>query len=1225
MALIKSHSNYVLKKKHQDIADGTIYERDITTIGGLNQFSAGQVPIYKSGNFVITVRNDGTASNQYNTSKWEENDSGTTWTLQTVSGLTSKFEDDNDLKIVLKQDYYDFRDFAYYGSLTEMFRASVSDIVARFPGELYGTSDNPIYYTETYVEDGESYTNSKRLGGDDLDLHEVSNPFGINIHSIKLPKDADALKYFAEGGFNNYEIIDANGEVTPITEWEVENTYSEKNEGEGYTRYAVNYNSSSDLTTIETSYDENYYPCKGDEAATILINGSIEIDAYIGDEGVIYYLSNSMSGLHIRPKEPFISEFYNGCDNFQKLLMNRKTTPKYKATFSVIKENEFGYYRELEDFIFPTTYGDYNIDATDYGFNTYTNRMVEIGEYYDENFTDNIWRSLTHEAIKNFDWTYTREYQDGDEEEYVLGGQKMQKALRVFAREFDELISYIDNIKNTNRVTYNERSNIPDYFLTDIVENEGWNVKLIYPFTLTEYYYDNNKNKISIPYTSFTEFGQTTNTENGKLIIREFSQDATQEVYPYSKKHIKDGTENGYFIGCRSCYINDDKIEKITSGDVYSKYSGKYTIIKASANTMFDSCALGGKGVLKDRIKSFTDERSYTFNEVNSEFLRRLKINSKAIWRHKGTVEGIDMILGMFGLRNKKFADKCSKDEFKNNYDYEIIEYSSLTPYIHDPWDAVHQMYRIDWINSTKTINYDNRFVSNYNVYGANENANTYEGIPVAYRDIDDSYIQYGNEFSEQDYTNNSADTSVYRSIENGNKPVNERRLYPYFNKNEQYDGNPYFQMDGGWLSKIIEENYRKKYNFQYDVNNNMVVSNYFYKGGTDESGYTFDNDFIYKETVRNIRRTDSLTTLLEIPTSELWNGVVVYVTAPESNVAIIDGNVFKVLDEYKGDNNVCKYISLIKNNGYIRVGNKFFDESITVYNSEYSENQISLDEKSDGFEVKAYIKNDGSFVCSDVIGGTYSIDDFNYISGTNENETNYYVLDDVNYSNRLANYDENVWTSGWRRLKENDKEYLKLNTIENYYKGNNPHNGNMVYDNGHEYFTYFKRLFKYPIDNDLFDDRCYADYYKSVDDEIFNYGFSGLIEDDENIKQYDDFLIGGDSKIHYFGNYRNKGNADSTMIYGDDYTFADNDLMIGGSPYTESERIESCDSITNQIVNNKRFTIKFYLHQFGDRNAWFKQQEEIKYLDDIVMNYLTQMIPSTTILNIIYSAKYRP
>ena len=38
---IKSHSNYVLKKKHQEVNNGDIYERDITTIGGLNQFAPG--------------------------------------------------------------------------------------------------------------------------------------------------------------------------------------------------------------------------------------------------------------------------------------------------------------------------------------------------------------------------------------------------------------------------------------------------------------------------------------------------------------------------------------------------------------------------------------------------------------------------------------------------------------------------------------------------------------------------------------------------------------------------------------------------------------------------------------------------------------------------------------------------------------------------------------------------------------------------------------------------------------------------------------------------------------------------------------------------------------------------------------------------------------------------------------------------------------------------------
>ena len=55
MPYIKTHSNYVLKKDHQTVADGTIWERDITTIGGVNQFSPGQIPIYRSNNFIITV------------------------------------------------------------------------------------------------------------------------------------------------------------------------------------------------------------------------------------------------------------------------------------------------------------------------------------------------------------------------------------------------------------------------------------------------------------------------------------------------------------------------------------------------------------------------------------------------------------------------------------------------------------------------------------------------------------------------------------------------------------------------------------------------------------------------------------------------------------------------------------------------------------------------------------------------------------------------------------------------------------------------------------------------------------------------------------------------------------------------------------------------------------------------------------------------------------------
>ena len=254
----------------------------------------------------------------------------------------------------------------------------------------------------------------------------------------------------------------------------------------------------------------------------------------------------------------------------------------------------------MEEFIFPTSYGGYNIDATSFGFNDYTSRLAEIGAYYDEYFTDNLYRSMTHEAIKNFDWTYTREFTYGDEEEFVHGGEKMQKALRVFAREFDEILSYINNIKNNDRVTYDERSNIPNYFLIDEVENDGWDVCLIYPYDLKEfevdeygnYKKDEDGNKIVIS-NKYNNKGFQLSGDTNTNFIRQFTQNAKTEVTPY-KKELLDYPE-GYFITCCS-----------GSGNVQTcQYSGSpYYFVSAEGigNTYVDPCSKGTSSV-KNRIK----------------------------------------------------------------------------------------------------------------------------------------------------------------------------------------------------------------------------------------------------------------------------------------------------------------------------------------------------------------------------------------------------------------------------------------------------------------------------------------------------------------------------------------------------------------------------------------------------------------------------------------------
>ena len=1158
---IKSHSNYVLKSKHQSITDGTIWERDITTIGGLNTFTPHQTPTYRSNNFIITVRDDGGVSKQHNTKKWVDNGNNSeVWTVKSISSTTTSTDFEDDTEIVLKQDYYDFSDFAYYGSLSELFRASITDAISRFPGELYHTDKN-VYYTSGETIDGEWIEGKDYLGGSSAYTYIV-NPFGINMYAASKPSDANPLKYFAENGFSNYDIYEDETKKGTITGWTSTYYYSmpysaKTNDGrEQYTKWTgTTINGSNPQITSADTQTTKYYPCKGDKVADITLSvstGDYKVSAWLGDDDMVYYLSSGSTNdkLHIRPTEAIQKQFYKECDNFQKLILNKDTSPKYKAIFSVIHENQFGYYRELEEFIFPTSEGGYNIDASSYGFNEYTTRLSQIGEFYDEYFTDNLYRSMTHEAIKNFDWTYTREFNEGDEEEYVIGGEKMQKALRVFAREFDEVLAYINSIKSSSRISYDERSNIPDYFLTDIVEDDGWNVVLPIPYDLNEYYIgdDGKKKDIIEPYVeSGNCVGQVFNLievgDKNYPIIRNFSQCPISAVTPYTSGAITDGTKNGYFVQC--CNATTDVI----SLPYYS--NNKYYVVKASNNqfTKYDTCA----DVIRNRIKSYTDEKKYTYQDASNEFLRRLKINSRHILRHKGTIDGIEMMLGMFGLKSKRYNDSMSGDTSGNTfptwsssgYDYEVTEYVAKSNTITDEWDSVHQMHKIDWFNSTKTITYDYRSMSNYNRDSIHVDYYPYQGLMVSY-DGDEA---------------NSGGT---------------RTLYPSFNKGEQYDGNPYFQMNGGWLSKkVITSINPSGYNFQFDVDNNIV------------SG---DSD-VYKETVRNIRRFNTLQDMLSVPSNELYNGQVVYVSNVDKNTAVLDGKVYELQSDRDG-----YYIELVKENGIVKAGDDlFFDEYVTVYNRDKQEQSYFIDDMPNGHIIKAYIdfpselhlqKCSGeSFVCYDEIQGvsTFKL----MCRETNDVYSNYFVINDISNSNKLSKDNTSGDSSGWIRLTnadecgENKVSVGKINTIINDNKGNNPHNGNMIYDNGEEYHNYYRQLFKYAYENDLFDERCYENFEESASSAYSASVFSA---------------------------------ASFTIKSGFNDDLIDRKIVSGlTSADTKS-------TITNQTLNTKLIQIRFKLHY--ENPFSHDGQCELKYLDDIVMNYLTQMIPSTAILQIKYDKK---
>ena len=559
---VKSYSNYVLKTKHQETNDGIIYERDITTIGGRDHFAAGQIPIYKSGNFVITVNNENSTYKKTVLQNWEGNESGDIWTLDILKNYEKDEKSSYDEKIVIKKDYYDLRDFAYYGSCSELIRGSINNIIDEYPGELFipiiytwqvKEGNNVLYvaYSEeaadSYIDGNTALTkvrieNSMSVtwsdyetwdsADDDSDenkngytslpvsreftlpsgvgsvtLFAIDNPFKIDIHSSKLLDKTKPLKYFAEDGYQNYVVY------TQVSgEWDYDNPV------------AVSW-------TPLSKYGSKTKYCPGDYMGTVVING-VTIYVFMGDnDEVKYFVGSSNNKIRIRPNDKVINKFYDELSIFEKILVNRDTN--FKATFEIIREDDYGYFIDTQIFTFPTTYGGYNLGSKDAIFSEYVERLAEIGAYYDENFSDNMWRSMTHEAIKNFDWTYTRHFTPGDEIEYVEGGEKIKKIIRLYGREFDEIKSYVDSIKENYNVTYDNINNLPDYFFTDKLEDDGWDVRLVNPLKLTEYV---NGSVVNIPKSS-KKNAELTNTYNGGHLKRVFS-DYQGTVKPYTRDNI---------------------------------------------------------------------------------------------------------------------------------------------------------------------------------------------------------------------------------------------------------------------------------------------------------------------------------------------------------------------------------------------------------------------------------------------------------------------------------------------------------------------------------------------------------------------------------------------------------------------------------------------------------------------------------------------------------------
>lgn len=1224
--LVKSVSKFVIKEKHQTTNKGDVYEQDIFTIDGRTLYDKNKKTVYKSGNFIITASNEQVAPMPPSDIVWETppNSDCVEWTWEDVEDVNE--EDDTSVSLELKPDIFDLRTFAYYGSCSELIRASLNHIISTFPGEVYASSEKLVYLDKS--GDTEQYS---ELGKDDF-IYVVDNPFGLNLHEKDVESyfiDKDPLKYLLPDDFymTAYSLIypDSDEEHT-ITEMIYEyylyvgekETHKNIKQGGLLTRE----NKVGDKT-FEEYLEElekeglEIVDCVPpySQMGILTINDDIEVHVWKLKGADYAYLTNE-TGWHIRPKKEYYTEFRKNLSLFEKVLLSEETLPKYSPYFEILTETDYGFSSQMQRFQFPIDpYGKYNLDVNSMAYTTYSSSLSTIGESYDEIFCDNLYRSMTHEAITNFDWSFQKERNETIESQNREGGTVMQKILRLIAREFDDIKLYIEGIKDSNKLTYSGNGNLPDYLLTDYVENEGWDYNHIIPFVKKELY-------------------KLTKEEGIKYSWLEKRKD---KLVDNEGKEVKD-------VGEIITDINTNK-------PIYSfpKFTESLTPYNFTPTT--DECS--DKIDFIEKVRTHTNSVEYTPEDINNHFAKLLALNSKAIWRRKGTIEAIESLLGLFGLKSKDWVESLNEERanfnpikscgngeeadantcpnrekystISNDYDYEVIEYSykdikgvfdeNETKYNSDDYLGTLKERKL-WldVNEKKYIGYEEDTIL--------ETPHTnWRGLLL----------------KEKTYYKRDSDRNIQKDGD-GNPIVDHYTLYPWFDKNAENDGNPYYQMYGGWMKRT----------------NSLgeLTQSYNTENGANKTNITDDLVTIpyYTESIAKVRGVETLKELMSLSKSILNDGDICYVSDLSRNFIIIDGipyELSKYKTKQKNEKNEWVY-SWVKNWYYLDVtvknksivlGTKIYRDSLHTIEPVLEDgkpkfkdleetipviaNKIKpLKQYSDGAIVKILINNTIKFIPSDSygtitnntifitpekLGFTFTEEEELCCKSVKCSEgygkrigeksrlgTHYFMLTNVKYSNYLNMANDSTVSNylGWNQLSENSPEYKHIKLIKNNYSGNNPHTHKIESDSGQAYIQYFANLFKYSTDNNLIDwNVLYENYGKNTYNEqskfmkdVKSFGFKKLIKNNDicavNLPT-NDIKVWVSNKRDDEGNYLLELTKDN---------FIDSD----------------------SIMNTKLVKIIFKCAP--------ELTDKFKYINDVVLHYLEQILPSTIIVKIEYA-----
>ena len=328
-----------------------------------------------------------------------------------------------NFKVYPNYDISQVTNFTLYGSLRKRFSTSVIKIINYFPAAI---EVNKSYYDLTTGQTAYniSYDDVEGLTTFDIDVTRLRNSFDIDYS----------------------ENADRNISVRPFE------TSPLRNLTRNYLKYALFF---SDLQTEYKFVDFDPSPTLSAGTITVVVEGN----PFEGE-------SESTRTIYLKPNK-FETEksFRDSFDEVEDFLLNRLVTPKYTASFKVLRESENGtVYATNEKVTWPLR-GLWNLDINSSFFDEYLEQLDLIAYDLDELRTDLVSRFLTTGAFKDFD----------------TKSQNVEKVLQLYGRSFDETKKFIDALAYMNSVHYTVKNDIPSQLLKNLAQTLGWdtNISLI--------------------------------------------------------------------------------------------------------------------------------------------------------------------------------------------------------------------------------------------------------------------------------------------------------------------------------------------------------------------------------------------------------------------------------------------------------------------------------------------------------------------------------------------------------------------------------------------------------------------------------------------------------------------------------------------------------------------------------------------------------------------------